>query len=124
MQSPRFVFAKDVPLEDVDPGIKRQILTHDDDLMLVRAVFEAGAEGYQHQHYHTQVSYVESGVFDVTIDGVTKRQSTGDSYYIPPNVMHGAICVEAGALLDIFTPIREDFFEDYKKGETPGGVST
>lgn len=116
MESPHFVFGNDVPLEDVDPGIKRQILGHNDDLMLVRAVFETGAEGYQHEHYHTQVSYVESGVFDVTINGVTKRQKAGDSYFIPPHVMHGAICVEAGALLDVFTPIREDFYDNYRKG--------
>ena len=76
------------------------------------------SEGYQHEHYHSQVTYVESGVFDVTINGETKRQSVGDSYYIPPHVMHGAICVEAGVLLDMFSPIREDFFENYKKGET------
>lgn len=118
MQSPIFMFGKDVPIEDVDPGIKRQILGHNDELMLVKAIFESGAEGYQHEHYHSQVTYVESGVFDVTIDGVTKRQAAGDSYFIPPHVMHGAICVEAGVLLDMFSPIREDFFENYKKGDT------
>ena len=37
MQSPNFVFDKDVPKEDVDPGIKRQILSHSDDIMLVKA---------------------------------------------------------------------------------------
>jgi len=110
------LFGKDVPLEDVDLGIKRQILGHNDELLLVKAIFETGAEGYQHEHYHSQVTYVESGVFDVTIDGETKRQSAGDSYFIPPHVMHGAICIEAGVLLDMFSPIREDFFENYKKG--------
>ena len=118
MHSPIFLFGKDVPIEDVDPGIKRQILGHNDEIMLVKAIFESGAEGYQHEHYHSQVTYVESGVFDVTINGETKRQSAGDSYYIPPHVIHGAICVEAGVLLDMFSPIREDFFENYKKGET------
>lgn len=118
MHSPIFLFGKDVPIEDVDSGIKRQILGHNDEIMLVKAIFESGAEGYQHEHYHSQVTYVESGVFDVTINGETKRQSAGDSYYIPPHVMHGAICVEAGVLLDMFSPIREDFFENYKKGET------
>lgn len=119
MHSPIFLFGKDVPIEDVNSGIKRQILGHNDEIMLVKAIFESGAEGYQHEHYHSQVTYVESGVFDVTINGETKRQSAGDSYYIPPHVMHGAICVEAGVLLDMFSPIREDFFENYKKGETP-----
>lgn len=121
MESAYFVFGDEVPLEQVEPGIKRHILTHNDDLMLVRVVFEAGAEGYQHKHPHTQISYVDSGVFDVTIDGITKRQTTGDSYFIPPNLMHGAICIEAGVLLDVFTPIREDFFDNYVTGPTPKG---
>ena len=31
--------------------------------------------------------------------------------YIPPHVDHGATCTEAGVLLDIFNPVREDFLE-------------
>jgi len=73
MQSSTFVFDKDISKEDVDPGIKRQILSHSDDIMLVKATFETGAEGYMHEHYHSQIAYVESGVFDVTVDGETKR---------------------------------------------------
>ncbi|MGI9345290.1 MAG: cupin domain-containing protein [Gammaproteobacteria bacterium] len=117
MQSPHFLFGDQIPCEDVSPGIKRQILGHNDELLLVKAIFESGAEGYVHEHYHSQVSYIESGVFDVTIDGVTKRQKAGDSYFIPPNVPHGALCIEAGSLLDMFSPIREDFFENYTKGD-------
>ena len=96
MQSPNFVFDKDVPKEDVDPGIKRQILSHSDDIMLVKATFETGAEGYMHEHYHSQIAYIESGVFDVTVDGETKRLKAGDSFLMTPHVMHGAICIEAG----------------------------
>ncbi len=118
MQSPNFLFSEEMPREDVDPGIKRQILGHNDDLMLVKAIFEAGAEGYQHKHHHSQVTYVESGAFDVTIDGVTKRQRAGDCFFVSPHIMHGAVCIEAGVLLDTFSPVREDFFENYKKGET------
>lgn len=116
MQSSNFLFGEEMPLEDVDTGIKRQILGHNNDLMLVKAIFEAGAEGYQHKHYHSQVAYVESGVFDVTIDGVTKRQKAGDSFFVPPNVMHGAVCIEAGVLLDMFSPVREDFLKNDKQG--------
>lgn len=118
MRSDRFIFGENAPIEDLGGGIKRQILGYNDELMLVKAIFETGAEGYQHQHFHSQVSYVESGVFDVTIDGVTRRQSAGDSYFIPPNKMHGAVCINEGVLLDMFSPVREDFFEKYKKGDT------
>lgn len=77
--------------------------------MTVKVWFDAGAEGYQHEHRHSQTTYIVSGQFDVTINGVTQRQKAGDSYYIPPHVMHGAICVESGILLDVFSPVREDF---------------
>jgi len=124
MQSKIFLFGDEEPIEDVDPGIKRQILGHNDDIMLVKAMFETGAEGYQHAHVHSQTAYVESGVFDVTIDGVTKRQKAGDCFFVPPHVMHGAICIEAGTLLDMFSPIREDFFENYYKGAKPEGETS
>ncbi|MDN6549994.1 MAG: cupin domain-containing protein, partial [Enterobacterales bacterium] len=29
--------------------------------------------------------------------------------YKKPNVMHGCVCIEAGTLIDVFTPQREDF---------------
>ena len=72
-------------------------------------LFEKGAIGSTHEHYHSQVSYVGSGVFDITIDGLTQKLKKGDSFYVPPNTLHGALCIEAGELIDVFSPIREDF---------------
>ena len=117
MRSASFVFKDKVEVEQLEPGISRQIMGYNDELMLVKVMFETGAVGYQHNHPHSQVAYVESGVFDVTIEGETKRLSAGDSYYAQPNGMHGAVCIEGGVLLDMFSPIREDFFENYKKGD-------
>ena len=57
------------------------------------------------------MTYVESGSFDVTISGQTKTLVCGDSFYIPPNELHGAICTESGVLIDVFSPIREDFMK-------------
>jgi len=34
--------------------------------------FEKGAVGALHRHPHSQATYIESGVFDMTIDGVTR----------------------------------------------------
>lgn len=78
-------------------------------MMVVRASFEAGAVGAMHSHPHVQSCMVERGVFDVTIGDQTKRLVTGDGYLVEGGVMHGAVAVEAGALLDVFTPMREDF---------------
>jgi quercetin dioxygenase-like cupin family protein len=91
------------------PGIRRKVLCHDDAVMLVRFSFEKGAVGALHSHPHRQVSVIESGVFDVTIDGRTERLGAGDSYLVAPNLLHGAVAVETGVIVDVFSPLREDF---------------
>jgi len=108
-ESPPFVIADPDQIEHVADGIKRQILGYGPQLMAVKVWFEEGAEGYQHDHPHSQVSYVESGEFEATIDGETKVLRTGDSFYVAPNKSHGAVCKKAGVLLDLFSPQREDF---------------
>ncbi len=107
--SAKFVFADPEKIEEVDSGIKRQILGYGTDLMAVKVWFEEGAEGYQHEHPHMQVSYVESGEFEATIDGETTTLRAGDSFYVAPHQSHGAVCKKAGVLIDIFSPHREDF---------------
>ena len=111
-QSDCFLPGKDVEIEDLGGGISRQMLGYDDSIMLVRAIFEQDAEGYVHAHPHSQVTFVESGVFDFTIGSETRRLGRGDCVYIPPAENHGAICIEAGVLLDMFSPIREDFLPE------------
>ena len=91
------------------PGIRRKVLCHDDGIMLVRFAFDAGAIGAEHRHPHKQVSVIESGAFDVTIAGKTQRLKGGDSYLVAPNLLHGAVAVEAGVIVDVFAPPREDF---------------
>ena len=110
-QSKEFLFGKDIPWETVGKGVKRQIMGYDDKIMLVNVDFEKGGIGPMHEHYHSQVTYVVSGKFELTIGKETKTVQTGDSFYIPPHVLHGAVCLESGKLIDVFSPIREDFME-------------
>lgn len=104
-------FAKDAdhPWEATGAGVRRKILTYGEQAMMVRVRFEAGAVGPAHSHPHVQCSLVESGRFDVTIAGRTERLGPGDSFLVPPDAVHGVVAVEAGTLLDVFTPMREDF---------------
>ena len=32
-------------------------------------------------------------------------------FYVPPHAIHGAVCLEAGVLIDVFSPMREDFIK-------------
>lgn len=107
--SPPFVVAKDTPKEDLGNGITRQILGYGPEIMLVRVWFDKGAVGDVHSHPHSQSTYVESGKFETFIDGKKQVLEAGDSFYIAPHLDHGAVCLEAGVLLDTFSPLREDF---------------
>lgn len=104
-----FATDEETPWAPSAPGVRRKVLCHDDQVMLVRFAFEAGAIGAEHSHPHKQVSVIETGIFDVTIDGKTMRLKSGDSYLVAPNLLHGAVAVEAGVIVDVFSPLREDF---------------
>ena len=104
-----FAHDADLAWEPAGEGVTRKILTYREEVMMVRVRFEAGAIGPAHSHPHIQCSLVESGVFDVTIDGETSRLSAGDSFFVPANLVHGVVAIEAGQLVDSFTPMREEF---------------
>ncbi|MFT3933045.1 MAG: cupin domain-containing protein [Chitinophagaceae bacterium] len=109
MQSDSFLFDAALPWQDMKNGTQRQLFGYDDKIMMLKIKFEKGAIGATHHHPHSQVTYIESGAFDMTIDNVTKRLNTGDGYFVPSNAVHGIVCIEAGMLVDVFSPHREDF---------------
>jgi len=110
-----FVYNNDIDWEIVAPGMKRKIMSYDERLMVVKVSFETGGIGVVHQHHHTQITHVESGTFEVEINGEKKILKGGDAFYIPPNVLHGAVCLAAGVLIDVFSPMREDFVTTHNK---------
>ena len=91
------------------PGVTRRILAYTDGLMCVENTFEQGAVGALYSHPHTQITYVVSGAFAFTIGDETRTVRAGDTMLKEDGVVHGCTCLEAGVLLDIFTPMREDF---------------
>ena len=109
MKDERWVFHKDAEPQDQGNGVVRRVLAYTDDLMCVENTFEKGAVGALHHHPHTQITYVVSGEFEFEIDGVKKVVKAGDTMLKMNDVIHGCTCLEAGILLDILNPMREDF---------------
>jgi quercetin dioxygenase-like cupin family protein len=97
--------------ETVDEGIQRQIVGFEERIMMVNVKFEKGAIGALHHHHHTQITYVAEGLFEVTIDNDKQVLKKGDSFFIPTNTTHGVTCIEPGILVDVFSPMREDFIK-------------
>lgn len=114
VKSESFLLGCSVLKENMGGGVVRQVLGYDPSIMMVRVEFDEGAVGDVHSHIHSQIAYVESGEFEVFIDGETKQLGAGDSFYAPPGRDHGVVCIKAGVLIDVFSPVREDFLEDKK----------
>jgi quercetin dioxygenase-like cupin family protein len=105
----RFIATNTTAWEKVGEGVRRQILGHGTDLMMVTVEFDAGAIGPVHRHPHRQVSYIVSGRFEIEIAGERQVLEAGDSFYVAANLEHGAKALTAGTLVDVFTPTRQDF---------------
>ena len=104
-----FVKNGDIPLCDLGGGVSRKVLAYSEEMMSVEVKFEKGAIGSVQSHPHVQISYVLEGKFEANIGGEVRIIEKGDTYITPPNSPHGVLCLEKGALLDIFTPMRKDF---------------
>ena len=101
----------EIAFTDLGGGVKRRVLAYNPQQMIVEVVFEKGGVGAPHTHPHVQSTYVKSGSFRFTIDGKDVEVSAGDTIAFPPDILHGTVCLEAGTLLDIFTPMHEDFLK-------------
>lgn len=104
-----FCFYNQSEEEQVAEGVSRRVLVHGGKMMSVEVTFRQGAIGPLHRHPHEQLTYVRSGRFRFTIGDETHEVGAGDTLYKQPDILHGCVCLEAGVLIDIFTPQREDF---------------
>ena len=94
-----------------ETGMKRQVLAHSDQLMLVRHFFEKGWVGARHSHPHHQLVYVVSGAIRVDVNGRVSDVLAGDSFVVDGGVEHQASALQEAEVRDVFTPVREDYRE-------------
>ena len=112
MLDERWVFHENAEPVQAGPGVVRRVLAYSKDLMCVENTFKKGAIGSMHNHPHTQITYVASGRFRFTIGDEVKEVGPGDTLCKQNDIVHGCECLEAGVLVDFFTPMRKDFLKD------------
>lgn len=98
-----------VPVTETAPGIKRQMVVGQK-VMICRFTFDPFVVTDEHTHPHEQITMVVKGKVKFIIDGNVVVVTAGDVLYFPPNNRHGATMLDDEVvLIDIFSPIREDF---------------
>ena len=107
-----------IPIERIAEGIERQMVVGEN-LMICRFRFAPFLVTPEHDHPHEQMSIVVSGRVRFFIEGNERLASPGDVLHFPPNCWHGATMMdEEVVLIDIFTPVREDFLKNQVVSDT------
>lgn len=93
------------------PGCRMRT-PHGQNLMLSYLEMDAGAEVPLHHHPHEQGGILLEGRLQLTIGDETRVVEAGSLFIIPPNTPHRAVAVDGPAkVLDVFSPVREDYAE-------------
>jgi quercetin dioxygenase-like cupin family protein len=69
----------------------------------------AGAVLPPHSHVHEQVAHTFEGYFEMTVEGKTQILEPGSVCVIPSNAVHSGKALTDCRILDVFSPVREDY---------------
>jgi quercetin dioxygenase-like cupin family protein len=94
-----------------EPGLRRRVLAHNPNLMLVHHEMDQGWAGARHSHPHEQAVYILSGHLRFSCGDQLFEVSSGDSFVIKGGVEHQAWALQPSVVLDVFTPTRDDYLE-------------
>jgi quercetin dioxygenase-like cupin family protein len=92
-----------------EQGLRRQVMSYSPSMMLVRHTMMKDWIGARHSHPHEQLVYIVRGHIRFEHPGGVFLVGPGDSFLVPGNVEHQASALEDSEVLDIFTPMREDY---------------
>src|ERR1700691_5963937 len=101
--------SQDAGMSVPEPGLRRQVMSYSPSMMLVRHRMVKGWVGTKHSHPHEQMVYIVSGAITFTSPDGTFPTKAGDCFLVPGGVEHQASAQEDSEVLDIFTPMREDY---------------
>jgi len=91
------------------PGVFRKTMSYSDSLMVCEIRLVKGAVVPTHQHVHEQTSYVISGKLRYTVEEESHVLEAGNAVMLASNVPHSAEAVEDTLIIDVFSPLREEY---------------
>jgi quercetin dioxygenase-like cupin family protein len=94
---------------EVVDGVWFKTLVHGERTLLSRFRLEKGASVPTHQHPHEQTGYLVSGCLRFAIGDGTVEAEAGDSWSIPGDVPHAAEALEESIVIEVFSPVREEY---------------
>lgn len=108
MDTSIFKSFNDITTKEIAPGFFSKLIhTASNTVNFIEV--KAGCSVPRHQHIHEQCSFVIDGKFEMTVNDIPQMLDTGMFAIIPSNAWHSGIAVTDCRLIDIFSPVREDY---------------
>jgi quercetin dioxygenase-like cupin family protein len=100
---------KNIEEKTIFPGFRARFI-HSANMTFALWDIDAGASLPEHAHPHEQVVHLLEGELSLTVAGINKVMKTGSVAVIPSNARHFGKAVTVCRVLDVFYPLREDYF--------------
>lgn len=97
-----------ITAREIAPGFFSKLI-HTDTNTINFIEVKAGCALPIHTHVHQQLSFVLEGEFELTVNGDPQILNPGLFAVIPSNAPHGGRAITDCKLIDIFSPLREDY---------------
>jgi quercetin dioxygenase-like cupin family protein len=102
---------------EVIEGVHLKTLVFGDQTLMVEVKFDKDAVIPTHGHPHEQTGYLISGQLEFVINGENIIVNPGDSWNIPGDVEHSATATDETVVIEVFSPVREDYLPYYSTEE-------
>lgn len=105
------------------PGVCLKTTVHGARTLMTEVRLDKGAVIPPHKHAHEQTGFLVSGRVDFLVAGNLFRATPGDSWNIPGETEHSATALEASVVVEVFSPLREDYLAHFTPGESTRGLA-
>ena len=90
-------------------GVELATLVHGAKTLMGQFTLAKGAMVPLHAHPHEQTGIMISGKLKFMVDGEVLEVVAGDSWCLPGGVEHSAEALEDTVVIEVFSPVREDY---------------
>jgi quercetin dioxygenase-like cupin family protein len=97
-------------------GVRLKTLVHGERTLMTEVRFDKGAVVPVHHHPQEQTGRLITGAMRFTVNGDLIMVRPGDSWNLAANVPHGAEALEESVVVEVFSPLREDYLALMKTG--------
>jgi quercetin dioxygenase-like cupin family protein len=102
----------DTGFKEMLEGIKIKTLVYGDRTLLTEFRLKGGKQLPRHDHIYEQTGYLVKGRIKLYIGDESFEVDPGASWAIPGNVSHGADSLEDSVVIEVFSPVREDYLPE------------